>query len=112
MDTIYAKFDPKGKEYFEQYMQRCADEGVKVILVNSPTYIGANLKTVGLDSVNAYFDSIATAYNTVYWNYNEDYDLCLDTANFCASVHMNPKATHQFTIDFANRFNKEILKAE
>ena len=112
MDTIYAKFDSKGKEYFEQYMERCADEGVKVILVNSPTYIGANMKTIGLDSVNAYFDSIATVYNTVYWNYNENYDLCNDTANFCASVHMNPEATHQFTVDFANRFNKEILQAQ
>lgn len=112
MDTIHAKFDPKGKEYFEQYMQRCADEGVQVILVNSPTYIGANMKTIGLDAVNAYFDSIATAYNTVYWNYNENYELCNDTANFCVSVHMNPEATHRFTIDLANRFNKEILKAE
>lgn len=103
MDTINAKFDLQGKQYFEQYMQRCADEGVQVILVNSPTYIGANLKTIGLDSVNSYFDSIATAYNTVYWNYNENYDLCNDTANFCASVHMNPEATHRFSIDFANR---------
>ena len=103
LDTIHATFDPAGKEYFEEYMQRCSDEGVKVILVNSPTYIEANLKTTGLDSVNAYFDSIATAYNTVYWNYNENYDLCLDTANFCASVHMNPEGTHQFTIDLANR---------
>lgn len=112
MDTIYAKFDTKGKEYFEQYMQRCADEGVQVILVNSPTYIGANLKTIGLDAVNAYFDSIATVYNTVYWDYNENYDLCNDTANFCESVHMNPEATHQFTIDFANRFNDEILHTQ
>ena len=112
LDTIHATFDSAGKEYFEQYMQRCSDEGVKVILVNSPTYIGANLKTTGLDSVNAYFDSIATAYNTVYWNYNENYDLCLDTANFCASVHMNPEATHQFTIDFANRLKEQILQQE
>lgn len=68
LDTIHAAFDSVGKEYFEQYMKRCADEGVKVILVNSPTYIGANMKTIGLDSVNAYFDSISQAYNTVYWN--------------------------------------------
>lgn len=112
LDTIHASFDSIGKSYFELYMQRCADEGIKIILVNSPTYIEANLKTIGLDIVDAYFDSIATAYNTVYWNYNEEYELCYDTANFCASVHMNPKGTHQFTIDFANRFNKDILKQE
>ena len=102
MDTIHAQFNLKGKAYFEQYMRERAEEGIKVILVNSPTYIGANNKTTGLDKVNTYFDSIASVYNTVYWNYNEGYEMCSDTANFCVSVHMNPQATHQFSIDFAN----------
>lgn len=102
MDTIHAQFNLKGKAYFEQYMRERAEEGIKVILVNSPTYIGANNKTTGLDKVNTYFDSIAFVYNTVYWNYNEGYEMCSDTANFCVSVHMNPQATHQFSIDFAN----------
>ena len=102
MDTIHAQFNLKGKAYFEQYMRERAEEGIKVILVNSPTYIGANNKTTGLDKINTYFDSIASVYNTVYWNYNEGYEMCSDTANFCVSVHMNPQATHQFSIDFAN----------
>ena len=101
-DTIHAYFDKEGRECFEQYMQQCADEGIKVLLVNSPTYIGATNKTVGLDSINAYFDSIAKVYNTEYWDYTY-YELCNDTANFCASVHMNPEAVHTFSIDFANR---------
>ena len=81
-----------------------------MILVNSPTYVGATNKTKGLDEVNNYFDSIAAAYNTVYWNYNENYDLCNDTANFCVSVHMNPEATHEFSVDFANDL-KEYLES-
>lgn len=83
-----------------------------LILVNSPTYIGATNKTKGLDEVNNYFDSVAVAYNAVYWNYNENYDLCNDTANFCVSVHMNPnpKATHEFSVDFANDL-KEYLES-
>ena len=101
MDTIHASMDEDGKAFFEQFMQRYADEDIRVILVNSPTYIGATSKTVGLDAVNAYFDSIASAYNTVYWNYSENYELCNDTANFVVSVHMNPPATHQFSIDVA-----------
>ena len=108
MDTIHAQFNLKGKAYFEQYMRERAEEGIKVILVNSPTYIGANNKTTGLDKVNTYFDSIASVYNTVYWNYNEGYEMCSDTANFCVSVHMNPQATHQFSIDFANDLNAYI----
>ena len=101
-DSFDAILDTTAMRVFEDYMQQCQHDGIKVILVNSPTYVGANQKTKGLDKVNAYFDSIASAYNTVYWNYNVDYPLCNDTANFCVSVHMNPQATHQFSIDFAN----------
>lgn len=107
MDTMQATMSEEGKHSLEAYIQQCADEGVKVILVNSPTYIGATKKTIGLDDVNAYFDSIARAYNTEYWNFTENYDLCNDTANFVVSIHMNPQATHQFTIDIANRLIQE-----
>lgn len=110
MDTIVAEMDTTAMYLFEQYMQACCDDSIKVVLVNSPTYIGATNKTKGLEQVNAYFDSIATAYNTVYWNYTENYELCNDTSNFCVSVHMNPVATHEFSGDFA-RDLKEYLDA-
>ena len=102
MDSIHAKLDERGKAYFESFMQRCAEEEIKVLLVNSPTYIGATNKTIGLDVVNTYFDSIAHVYNTEYWDYTYD-EICNDTANFVVSVHMNPDATHQFSINFAYR---------
>ena len=59
MDTIMASMDSIGKKHFEDYMETCSKEGIKVILVNSPVYAGATRKTKGLDNVNAYFDSIA-----------------------------------------------------
>lgn len=106
MDTIHAVLDEEGRRIFEGWMARCAEEGVNVLLVNSPMYKGATDKLVGEDVVNAYFDSIANIYHTEYWNYTENYELCNDTANFVVSVHMNPQATHQFSIDFANRLNE------
>ena len=106
MDTIHAVLDEEGRRIFEGWMARCAEEGVDVLLVNSPMYKGATDKLVGEDVVNAYFDSIANIYHTEYWNYTENYELCNDTANFVVSVHMNPQATHQFSIDFANRLNE------
>lgn len=105
MDTVDATMDSRAQRHFENYLNMCQEEGVKVVLVNSPTYVGANLKTKGLEKVNAYFDSIAKQYNTVYLNYNENFDLCYDTANFCVSIHMNPHAVHVFTIDFAHELN-------
>jgi len=110
MDTINATTNDYAKSVFEHYMKKCTEDSIKVILVNSPTYIGANNKTKGLDEVNRYFDSIANQYNTVYLNYNVGYDLCNDTSNFCVSVHMNPIATKQFTIDCTNDLiNKKVI---
>lgn len=110
MDSIHAELDEHGKKYFESFMQRCVDEGVRVLLVNSPNYIGATVKTVGLEVVNAYYDSIAAAYQTEYWNYTYNYAMCNDTTNFVVSIHMNPKATHQFSIDIANRLKEEVIE--
>ena len=107
MDTIHATIDKDGKAFFEQWMKTCKDDGVKVLLVNSPTYIGATNKTVGLEKVNAYFDSIAHIYNTEYWDYTHD-DICNDTANFVVSVHMNPQAAHRFSISIAKRVIEDL----
>ena len=109
MDTIYVNAAGRDKTCFERYMQECSDEGIKVLLINSPTYVGANMKTVGLDSINAYFDSIAAAYHTEYWNYSEEYELCSDTSNFVVSIHMNPLGTHRFSVDVANRIKDEKI---
>lgn len=108
MDTIQAQLNPIGKIYFEQYMRRCAEESIQVILVNSPTYIGANQKTKGLAAVNSYFDSIASVYNTVYWNYNEGYELSYDTTYFKEAIHLNSDGAHVFSIDIANRIREEV----
>lgn len=108
MDSIHARLDERGRAYFESFMQRCAEVDIKVLLVNSPTYIGATNKTVGLDEVNAYFDSIAHVYKTEYWDYTYD-EICNDTANFVVSVHMNPEATHKFSVNVANRLINEGL---
>jgi hypothetical protein len=102
MDTIQAEMDPIAQKVFEKYLKECQDEKIKIILVNSPTYIGANQKTKGLDEVNLYFDSIAHIYDGVYLNYNEGYALCNDTSNFCVSVHLNAEAAQKFSSDFAH----------
>ncbi|MBQ7381992.1 MAG: hypothetical protein IJV61_03080 [Paludibacteraceae bacterium] len=109
MDTIHAEFDEDGRRYFEAFMQHCADEDIKVLLVNSPQYIGAIKKTMGREVVNAYYDSIAAVYHTRYWNY-EHHKLCKDTTNFAVSVHMNSEATHRFSIEFANRLKECIIE--
>lgn len=110
MDTLDAMENISGKEYFEGFMQKCTDEGVNVLLVNSPIYAAANLKTKRLDALDAYYDSIAKVHNTEYWNYNDGYELCNDTSNFVVSMHMNPSAAHRFSIDFANKYRENMMQ--
>ena len=105
MDTMIATLSPIAQKHFEEYMRICQEEGIKVVLVNSPIYIGATKKTKGLEDVDAYFDSIAKKYNSIYLNYYKNYYLCNDTTNFCVSLHLNPHGTHLFSIDFAHDFD-------
>ena len=109
IDTLYALYNENGKLYFDAYMQRCTNDGIHVLLVNSPTYIGATNKTKGLNVIDSYFDSIADVNGSEYWNYSENYSLCNDTSNFVVSIHMNPKATHLFSVDFSNRLMHYLL---
>ena len=108
LDSISGVMNPEAKQMFEQYLHECKGEGIEVIMVNSPMYKGAVDITTRKEENSAYFDSIAKANDYVYWNYTQDYPLCNDTANFCVSVHMNPIATHQFTIDLANKINEYL----
>lgn len=108
LDTISGMMNPKAKMMFEQYLRECKEEGIDVIMVNSPMYKGAvEIYTYNGEN-RAYFDSVAQVNNYVYWDYTHDYPLCNDTSNFCVSVHMNPEATHQFSVDLSNRIKQYI----
>ena len=65
-------------------------------------YAPTTKKVKNMDEVNHYFENVAQRFGFKYLNYTENYDLCNSTANFCVSVHLNPKATDRFTTDFAH----------
>ena len=87
---------------FENYLLECKEDGVYVLLVNSPVYAPTTRKVKIMTEVNDYYESVAQRFGFKYMNYTENYDLCNDTLNFCVSVHMNPDATDKFSTDFAN----------
>ena len=102
MDSINTWMSERAVALFERYLEECKNDGVYVLLVNSPVYSQTTKKVKDLDKLNHYFDSIAQKYGFKYLNYTENYPLCDDTLNFCVSVHMNPVATDRFSTDFAN----------
>lgn len=102
MDSINTWMSERAVALFERYLEECKNDGVYVLLVNSPVYSQTTKKVKDLDKLNHYFDSIAQKYGFKYLNYTENYPLCDDTLNFCVSVHMNSVATDRFSTDFAN----------
>lgn len=105
MDSISGVMNEDAIALFENYLLECKEDGVYVLLVNSPVYAPTTKKVKNMAEVNEYFDSVAQKFGYKYLNYTENYDLCNDTLNFCVSVHMNPEATDKFSTDFA----KDVL---
>ena len=104
-------FDSTAVKLFEEYLEECKNDGVYVLLVNSPIYITTTKRVRNMDEVNAYFEKTAQRLGFQYLNYTENYVLCYDTSNFCVSTHLNAKATDMFSIDFAHDLDSlKILK--
>jgi hypothetical protein len=106
MDSISGVMNQDAIALFENYLLECKEDGVDVLLVNSPVYAPTTRKVKNMTEVNDYYESVAQRFGFEYMNYTENYDLCNDTLNFCVSVHLNPKATNKFSTDFA----KDILR--
>lgn len=102
MDSITGSLDGNAKALFEDYLVECKEDGVYVLLVNSPVYAPTTKKVKNMNKVNDYFESVAQKFGYKYLNYTENYDLCEDTLNFCVSIHLNPEATDKFSADFAH----------
>lgn len=105
MDSITGVLDEDAIMLFENYLAECKEDGVYVLLVNSPVYAPTTRKVKNMDEVNAYFERTAEKFGYKYLNYTENYPLCNDTLNFCVSVHLNPEATDKFSSDFAHDLN-------
>jgi len=96
MDKGPVILDERARSLFEDYLDWCAADSIQVILVYSPLYVGAQEKMLYLQDAKDYFSEQATRHGFSYLDYTDN-SICLDTCNFCVSVHMNPKATDEFT---------------
>lgn len=96
METAPVVLDGQAKSLFEAFLDQCVADSIRVVLVYSPLYVGAQEKMTDLDKAKGYFQEQADRYGFVYLDYT-GCDICRDTSNFCVSVHMNPTATKEFT---------------
>lgn len=94
--------DEKAVTIFEDFLQKCKNEDINVILVFSPIYSGGKEKISNINEYNSYFQMVSEKFGFNYLNYSENYDLCNDTSYFCVSVHLNPEGRDIFTTKLAH----------
>ena len=96
VSSVPFEVNPGVAEMFDQYLAQCAEEGIRVVMVFAPIYIGVTKK---MDSVQFMFDcyqSYADRYGFPVLNYTFD-SLSYDTANFYNATHLNRKGAELFT---------------
>lgn len=108
IDTLGFEYNPQAVTIFEKYLAQCQKEGIHVVMVYAPFYIGATRKMGhGVDSMFAIYQSFADRYGCDILNYIYD-SISYDTLNFYNASHMNHRGAEQFSIKLANDL-KELL---
>lgn len=82
---------------FDVFLSELQKEGVKVLFVCSPIYIGATEKTVNLSEFYDFRDHFSEKYSIPVLDYIYD-SLCYDTAYFYNATHLNKTGAELFTI--------------
>lgn len=108
IDTLGFEYNPQAVTIFEKYLAQCQKEGIHVVMVYAPFYIGATHKMgSAVDSMFALYQNFADRYGCDILNYIYD-SISYDTLNFYNASHMNRRGAEQFSIKLANDL-KELL---
>ncbi len=102
IDTLGFACNPVAVDIFDRYLAQCQEEGIRVVMVYAPFYIGATQKMGSdVDSMFALYQSFADRYGCDILNYTYD-SLCYDTLNFYNASHMNRRGAEQFSTKLAH----------
>ena len=93
---------------FADFLRRCHDEGVLVVLVYPPEYIQAQALTTNRAEIMSVYKSMADEYGFPLLDYSAD-PICLDTQYFYNSQHVNKLGAEKFSAEFASDLQR-LLK--
>ena len=109
IDTLGVVVNPEAVEIFDHYLAQCQQEGIQVVMVYAPFYIGATRKMgSAADTMFAIYQSFADRYGCQILNYTYD-SICYDTLNFYNASHLNRRGAELFSTKLAHDL-KEIIK--
>ena len=109
IDTLGFECNPEAVDIFDRYLAQCQKDGIHVVMVYAPFYIGATRKMgPAVDSMFALYQSFADRYGCDILNYIYD-SISYDTLNFYNASHMNRQGAELFSTKLAHDL-KELLQ--
>lgn len=87
-------------EMFDRYLAQCKEEGIPLVMVFAPIYIGVTEKMDDPQEMFGFYQSFADRYGFPILNYTYD-SLCYDTAYFYNATHLNRKGAELFSTKLA-----------
>lgn len=90
---------PEGEKLFENFLDYCNDENIKVIFVFAPEYHEAQLLPKNRESeieVKEELNDYATKYSAYFLDYTQD-SICYDKKYFYDSQHLNAEGAQNFS---------------
>lgn len=112
IDTLGFGCNPEAVAIFEHYLAQCQKEGIRVVMVYAPFYIGATRKMgPSVNSMFALYQSFADHYGCDILNYTYD-SISYDTLNFYNASHLNRRGAEQFSTKLAKDLKELISQSE
>ena len=106
------KFNPNDttRQMFDKYLADAKAEGIKIIFVYTPLYIGATRKMENLDEMYATYKEYADKYDIPILDYTY-MDICYDTTYFYNAMHLTKQRAEIFSDSLANDLKRlDIVK--
>lgn len=101
IDTLGVTINPEAVDIFDRHLAQCQKEGIRVVMVYAPFYIGATRKMgAAVDSMFAFYQSFADRYGCDILDYTYD-SISYDTLNFYNASHLNRHGAEQFSTKLA-----------
>lgn len=101
INTLGFTVNDEAVEIFDRYLQQCKQEGIEVVMVYAPFYIGATEKMGSdADTMFALYQGFADKYGYPILNYTYD-SVSYDTLNFYNASHLNRRGAEQFSLKLA-----------
>ena len=101
IESIVFSYNNLVAKSFDNFLQSVTKNGIKVVFVYTPQYIGATHKITNLNEMHAFYKKIADKYDIPILDYTNMW-ICNDTTYFYNAMHLNRNGAEIFSDSLAN----------